>query len=73
LCTCTTPALPDGDAGTLGKKPNICDAFPPIWRNVAASGEMPVQLSGSIPNRSAIKEELDPKRLLNPGRFVGDI
>jgi RNA polymerase sigma-70 factor (ECF subfamily) len=40
---------------------NICDARAPFCLTVAATGGKSVQLIGSIPNRSAIKDELDAR------------
>jgi RNA polymerase sigma-70 factor (ECF subfamily) len=40
---------------------NICDVCAPFCLTVAATGGKSVQLIGSIPNRSAIKDELDAR------------
>jgi glycolate oxidase FAD binding subunit len=41
----------------------------PLKRRLGVWGEP----RGDFALMRAIKDELDPKRLLNPGRFVGDI
>jgi RNA polymerase sigma-70 factor (ECF subfamily) len=45
----------------LQKAQNICDAPELLCRSVAATGGISVQLTGSLSNRSAIKEELDAR------------